>query len=178
MVCHGFLSFCEITFCSAHEKTGASFGWPRSSRRLRDPSLGNQLIDHGAVAKHRVISSSAPANSERRRAGNPKQSFPPSMAGSQKQLFSTGKQRNAVTRRPAKPTSRPKPLPSDRCVLLSTRSTGRDLSQIGRHSYIASRMASESAPAQPVRQGLCIMQILSDQEHVRPGECHFSPPRY
>jgi len=83
----------------------------------------------GAAAKHWAISSSALANSEGRRAGNPKHSFPASMAGSQKQPFSTGRQRNAVTGRPARVPSRPKPVPSDRCVLLSTRSTGRDLNR-------------------------------------------------
>ena len=31
---------------------------------------------------------------------------------------------------------------------------------------------------QPVPQGKCTMQILSDQEHVPPGECHLSPRRY
>ena len=51
------------------------------------------------------------------------------MAGSQKQLSSTGKQRNAVTGRPAKAASRPKPVPSDRCVLLSTKSTGCELNR-------------------------------------------------
>ena len=57
----------------------------------------------GAVAKQRAISSSVLANSEGRRAGNPKHPFPPSMAGSQKHVFSTGKQRNAVTGRPKPP---------------------------------------------------------------------------
>ncbi len=103
---------------------------PRSARRFHDPDVGIEPVDprRGAY-KDRVMSSSVFANSEGQRAGNPKHSFPSSMAGSQKQPFSTGKQRNAVTGRPAKPTSRPKTDPSGRCALLSTRLTGCELNR-------------------------------------------------
>jgi hypothetical protein len=110
---------------------------------------------HPKDALSPAISSSALANSEGRRAGNPKQAFPPSIAGSQYQLFSTGKQRNALTGRPANASS---------------------IGQM-RSSHIAGKMASESPSVQPMRKGLGTMKILSDQEHVPPGQCHLSPPK-
>jgi hypothetical protein len=54
------------------------------------------------AGKRRDISSRVLANSKGRSAGNPKHVFSPSMAGSQRQLFSTGKQRKAETGRRAK----------------------------------------------------------------------------
>ena len=65
-------------------------------------ALGTGKLTDVSAGKWRTISWSALANSRGRRAGDPKQACPPSMAGSQKQLFSTGKQRKAVTGRPAK----------------------------------------------------------------------------
>jgi hypothetical protein len=93
------------------------------------PVLWTDLLTCGGAPKDRVISSSVLANSEGRRAGNPKHSFPSSMEGSQKQPFSTGRQRNAVTGRPVKTTIRPKTVPSGKCVLLSTRLTGCERSR-------------------------------------------------
>src|ERR1700681_894765 len=109
---------CEFEACQENGQVGS---WPVCENPVcREP---------GQADKHRTISSSVVANSLGRRAGNPKHSFPLSMAGSQKQLFSTGKQRKAVTGRSAKAASRPKPVPSDRSVLLRTRSIGWDLTR-------------------------------------------------
>jgi hypothetical protein len=99
-----------------------------SAKVMRTRRL-NGSVHPRRTYKDRLMSSSVFANSEGRRAGNPKHSFPSSMAGSQKQPFSTGKQRNAVTGRPAKATSRPKTDPSGRVELLSTRLTGCELSR-------------------------------------------------
>jgi hypothetical protein len=80
-----------------------------------------------AVPKLRAISSSALANSAGRSAGNPKHFFPASTAGNQKQLVSRGKQRNAVTASPARIPSIAMPVPSERCISLSTTSTRIEL---------------------------------------------------
>jgi hypothetical protein len=81
------------------------------------------------VDKPRPISSSVLANSNGRSAGNPKHFVPPSMAGSQRQLFSTGKQRNAEIGRWAKAASTLVAVPSGRYVWLSTRSILRELNK-------------------------------------------------
>jgi hypothetical protein len=92
-------------------------------------SQGVKLLNRSSatLCRRRVISSIAPSNSAGRSAGDPKQSLPASIAGNQKQLVSTGKQRNAVTGVPANSSMRPNPDPSDRCVLLSTMPTCSDL---------------------------------------------------
>jgi hypothetical protein len=87
------------------------------------PFVGIGKLTGVAALKLRAISSSALENSEGRSAGNPRHSFPASTAGSQKQLVSTGRQRNAVIGQPVSNASKLNPLPSDRCVSLSTTST-------------------------------------------------------
>jgi len=45
-------------------------------------------------------------------------------------------------------------------------------------SHIHGEITSEFPTVQPFRQGLSVLEILSDHEDVPSGECHLAPPKY
>jgi hypothetical protein len=98
-----------------------------------------------AAPKHRAISSSARANSAGRSAGDPKHFFPASIAGNQKQLVSTGKQRNAVTARPVKiPNS---VMPVGEVHIAERHIHAHRTQQLARRPHISGKAPAESPSA-------------------------------
>ena len=116
-------------------------------------ALGSGLLPRGATGKHRADASSALPNSKGLGASAPKQTFSPLTAGSQRQLFSTSKGRNPLTRGRAKAGGRPTPVPSGIYVLLSTSKMRSDV------ALVASQPAVKSSTTQLSNQQTCALDF-------------------
>jgi hypothetical protein len=93
------------------------------------------------------------------------------MAGNQKQLSSTQtkERRNwqsGKSRHQAKTCSIREPHIAEHQI------NSHRVNQFVGHADTAGKVASETPPAHPVRQGLGIMETRSDQQHVDPRDCH------